>query len=44
MGLRDVAIQVKSLLFHSSGLTVWEQHELALDTSEDADETDDRHR
>jgi hypothetical protein len=34
MGLKDIAAQVKSMLFPSSGLTLLEEHELAMDTSD----------
>jgi hypothetical protein len=34
MGLRDIGAQVKSMLFPSSGLTLLEEHELAMDTSD----------
>jgi hypothetical protein len=34
MGLKDIGAQVKSMLFPSSGLTLLEEHELAMDTSD----------
>jgi hypothetical protein len=34
VGLRDIGAQVKSMLFPSSGLTLLEEHELAMDTSD----------
>jgi hypothetical protein len=34
MGLKDIGAQVKSMLFPSSGLSLLEEHELAMDTSD----------
>jgi hypothetical protein len=34
MGLKDIGAQVTSMLFPSNGLSLLEEHELAMDTSD----------